>query len=44
MCVESIQRPLVVAIAITLIVNMEIELMQLFNPFEVFDPFEAEIQ
>ncbi len=44
MCVELIQGPLVVAIVITLIMNMEVELMQLFNPFEVLNPFEVEIQ
>jgi hypothetical protein len=44
MCVESIQGPLVITIAITLTVNMEAKLMQLFNPFEISDPFEAKIQ
>jgi hypothetical protein len=44
MCVELIQRPLVIAIVITLIVNMEAKLMQLFNPFEVSNPIEVEIQ
>jgi hypothetical protein len=44
MCVESIQGPLVVAITITLTMNMEAELMQLFNPFEVSNPFGAKIQ
>jgi hypothetical protein len=44
MCVESIQRPLVVTIIIPLTTNIEAKLMQLFNPFEVSNPFEAKIQ
>jgi len=44
MCVESIQRPLVVTIVIPLTTNIEAKLMQLFNPFEVSNPFEAKIQ
>jgi hypothetical protein len=28
---------------VTLTMNMEAKLLQLFNPFEVFEPFEVEI-